>query len=247
MEKSLTLPDLDAIDWKASAQKDLKDYDRDEQLLRIFLESGPFERLQSLVSFEASFIHMYEEPEAFLDLMDALTTFRIDLIRRLKENYQPDAIITLDDLGSKNAPLISVDMYREFIKPFHKRLGDAIHEMDMIYIQHSCGNMESFVGDLIDAGVDALNPVQANCNNQKNILKKYGDKVSIDGGLDFFVHYDTATEEELRQEVRRACDLFGPYKNFILHDATVVPKNLQIIRDEARKYGRGFYTRGCQS
>ncbi len=240
-EEIVKFPDLDAIDWKACAEKDLAGYDRDSQILEIFWESGPFERSHHLLGFEGAFIAMYEDPEAYKALLNALTDWKIDAMGRLIEAYKPDMIFTHDDLGSMRAPLMSMDMYREFVKPYHMRLEQFIRSKGVIVDQHSCGMMEPFVGDMIECGADIINCIQGTINNQEKILQEYGDKVSFHGGLSPLMHDPSSTEEQLRAEVRRAIDVFAPYRNFIIDTGSTDRKNAAILLDEAERYGADYW------
>lgn len=238
---TVKFPDLGSIDWDAAAKKDLEGFDKNSKLLRIFLESGPFERLHSLTGFEEAFISMYEEPEAFHELMEAITDFRVEEIRHIGKAYHPDVILNMDDLASATAPFFSLEMYREFIKPYEKRIADAIHENGAYFLYHSCGRMQCFIDDLLEIGVDAFNALTP-CNDQEEIMKKYGSRIVVDGGMDsILISTEGVSEEELRCEMRRACDIFGPYQRFIVHPAALIPRNREILLDEAEKYGHQFY------
>ena len=240
-DKSLRLPNLDEIDWTSAAKADLEGYDRESSLLRLFLESGPFERLHSLVGFEEALIAMYEEPEAFCGLMSKLTDFRVKLIEYLGSAYRPDVILNMDDLASASAPLFSMDMYRKFIKSYEKRIADAIHAQGAYFLYHSCGRMQDFIDDLLEIGADGLNALTP-CNDQKAVMEKYGSRFVVDGGLDsLLISGENTTEEELREEIRRACDIFGPFKRYIIHPASFIPEHKKILLDEAVKYGHTFY------
>ena len=237
----VNFPDLKQIDWIGAAKKDLEDYKPDDGLIRIFLESGPFERLYSLTGFEEAFIAMCEEPEVFCELMDALTTFREKEIYYILQAYHPDVILSMNDLASATAPLFSIDMYREMLKPYEKRIAQAVHKGGAYYLYHSCGRMQAFIDDLLEIGVNGFNALTP-CNDQKEIMEKYGSSFVVDGGLNsLLISDETASEEELREEVRRAIDIFAPYGRYILHPASFVPRNREILIDEAQKYGSMFY------
>ena len=239
-EDVVKFPDLDAIDWAGCAERDLKDFDSEQQILEVFWESGPFERSHHLLGFEGAFIAMYEDPEAYKALLNAITDWKIDAMGRLIEAYKPDLIYTHGDLGSARAPLMSLEMYREFIKPCHMRLEQFIRSKGVIVDQHSCGAMTPFVGDMIECGAHIIN-LQGGINDIDSILKNYGDKAAFHGGLGPLVHDPATTEEALRAEVRRAMDQFGPYRNFIIDTGSTNPENAKILLDEAEKYGRDYW------
>ncbi len=233
-------PDYDAIDWEALAARDCANYDRENKLVKFILESGPFERLHSLVGFEEAMVSMYTEPEAFLELLNALTDSKIELIDRLAKYYKPDALCLFDDLGSAAGPLMSPDMYREFLKPCHKRIVDAIRGHGMIAFQHSCGKMEAFLDDFVEIGVQVVNPLQP-INDWSAIAEKYQHSLSFEVTLSSEANMHNADEEVIRSDIRRAIDTFGPYKNFMLFPMVLEPRSMDIVRDEMRKYGRTYY------
>lgn len=239
-------PDYDAIDWEACAAEDEKNYDRENKLVKFILESGPFERLHSLVGFEEAMVSMYTEPEAFLELIEAITDSKIDLIHRIARYYKPDGLCVFDDLGSAGGPLMSLEMYREFIKPSHKRIVEAIRGHGIIAFQHSCGKMQTFLDDLAEIGVQVINPLQP-VNDWAMVAEKYRDKLSFEVSLSTAASMVDADEETIRRDIRLAIDTFGPYKNFMLFPTVTEPWKMEIVRDEMQRYGRSYYTQndGC--
>ena len=239
----VTFPDLDALDWEAAAARDLEGMDREAKAVRVFCESGPFERAHHILGFEEAFIAMYDNPEEFKALLSAITDYKVKLICKFAEFYKPDDIFFHDDLGHARGPMMSLDMYREFIKPFHKRVGDAMAENGVIYTHHSCGCMEMFIDDMIEAGVKIFNHIQP-CNNRKAIAEKYAGVVSFDLSIDNRAGREDTTEEDVRAEVRETIDVFGPGKNMMV---MAFPTNIRclgkidIALNEARRYGSAFY------
>lgn len=240
-KEQVKFPDLDALDWAGSAVEDLKNVDRENKLILMFMESGPFERLHSLLGFEDAFIAMYEEPEAFHELMQACTEHRIRLMRKLKEYFDADTFFNMDDLGSQNGALMSVDTYREFLKPYHIQLVNECHRLGMFFDAHTCGKMDSLVGELVDVGVDVINPIQS-INDQKWLAETYGTKVVFEGGYDNLIHMPDTTEEELIADVHRAIDTLAQDKTFIyMNNATVYPERIPVLGAEAKKYGYHYW------
>ncbi|MGN1004358.1 MAG: uroporphyrinogen decarboxylase family protein [Oscillospiraceae bacterium] len=233
-------PDYDAIDWEACAAEDEKNYDRENKLVKFILESGPFERLHSLVGFEEALVSMYTEPEAFQELIEAITDSKIDLIHRIAQYYHPDGLCVFDDLGSASGPLMSLEMYREFIKPSHKRIVDAIRSHGIIAFQHSCGKMQDFLDDFVEIGIQVVNPLQP-VNDWEMVAEKYRDKLSFEVSLSTASSMVDADEKTIREDVRRAIDTFGPHKNFMLFPTVTEPWKMDIVRDEMQRYGFTYY------
>ena len=237
-DKTVNFPDLNTIDWQASAEKDAA-LRNPSKVSMIFWESGPFERSHHLLGFENVFYAMYDDPEAYQDLLNALTDWRIAAMEKVIDAYQPDMILTHDDLGAMSSPLMSLDMYREFIKPCHKRILSFIRSKGVIAGHHSCGKMDVFVGDLIECGAQVLNSFQG-VNDQEGILAKYGSKFSVYGGVHPMVERETTTAEEIRAEVRRTIDTFAPYRNLLFADNSIRDDVHMLLHDEACRYGSDY-------
>lgn len=99
-----------------------------------------------------------------------------------------DIIETAEDYGTQDSLLISPDLFREFIKPRRSKLNKMIKDCcpGIKILHHSCGAIEPIIGDLIETGIDILNPVQPGAGglNPEKVVKKYGDKLAFCGGID---------------------------------------------------------------
>jgi uroporphyrinogen-III decarboxylase len=106
-------------------------------------------------------------PEYISEAFGYFTEIGMENIRLLKSAVGADGIDILEvsatDFGTQNGPLMSVDMYREFYKPHHKKINDWVHRNTgwKTFI-HCCGVIDRFIDDFIEAGFDILNPVQIN-------------------------------------------------------------------------------------
>lgn len=148
-------------------------------------------------------------------------------LKNLKLSYEAvgnkiDVIyVSGTDFGTQNSPFISPDMYREFYKPFHKRINDWIHKnTSWKTFYHSCGSIVAFLDDFIEAGVDILNPVQTSARDMdpKMLKEKYGDKLVFwGGGIDTQRTLPFGTPEEVRKEVKERCQIFGKGGGFVFN------------------------------
>lgn len=235
-------PNLDELDWAAAAQADLAEHDHENKYLCMFMETGPWERMQALMGMENAFMAFYDEPEEVKALLNAITDYKVAAIEKQGEFYHPDQYFFQDDLGTAKGPMMSLEMYREFLKPCHRRVAEAIHKQGAIYIHHSCGCMEAFIEDLVDAGVDCINPIQA-MNDWETIAARFGDRVNFDVGVPGTD--DTRnTEDDARAFARRIIDTFGPTKrlstmNFPSNVATL--NLVDAAAEELGSYGHAYY------
>jgi len=154
-----------------------------------------------------------------------------------------------DDYGTQQSQLISPDQFREYYKPHFKRVLEFMREK-VPYIKiifHSCGNVRPIIPDLIELGVDILNPVHINATGMEPVqLKKdFGkDIVFWGGGIDTQKVLPTGTIQEVQDDVRRNIEALAPGGGFVFNtvhniQAEVPPQNIMAMWEALHKFG--FY------
>jgi len=181
-------------------------------------------------------------------LFDKLADIHIEFLRHYLDAVGDliDVIMVSDDLGGENGPLISPELYRDLIKPAQRKLWQFIKSNTEAYLfLHSCGSISKFVPDLMEMGVDILNPVQVSAKDMdtKRLKEEFGDKLTFWGGVDTQRVLPFGSPEDVDREVRkRIADMAigGGYVLTAVHNiqAGVPPENICMMYDAARRYGR---------
>lgn len=157
-----------------------------------------------------------------------------------------DVVIEADDLAGQNALLLSPKTYRTLIKPRHRRLFSFIKDCAPVKVFfHSCGAIRPLIGDLIDTGIDILNPVQVSSPGMgpQELKREFGrDLVFWGGGVDTQHVLGSASPESVREDVRRNIEALAPGGGFVfaaVHDiqADVPPENIMAMWQAWRDYG----------
>ncbi len=209
-EDKVVFPDLDKYDWQAAAEQQLAEVDRTQKVVEYHTWNMIFLRFTHLLGFEDALCAMYEEPEASAALMDALCDYKIALLERAHKYFKPDSVITYDDVATERATFMSPEIYRELIKPRHKRFNDAAIAMGIIPQIHCCGYCTDLIEDYIDEGATVWQAAQPS-NDIAALIEKHKDEFSIHGG------YNTqgepgapnVTDEKIIAEVDRCFDEYG--------------------------------------
>ncbi|MDR0863584.1 MAG: hypothetical protein LBO74_01470 [Candidatus Symbiothrix sp.] len=238
-------PDIDAADWAQGAKVVSENVDREEKVSYFFWESGPWERLHALLGFEEALLALYTEPESVLELMEAITLYKLSMIDRIAEYYQPDIVCNLDDFAHQKNLFMSVEMLNKFVLPFEKRIFDALHRHGIICSHHSCGKIDSIIGEILETGPEIITGLWAPYNDIETVEKQYAHRFTVDGGMDMqLIANDSTTEEMLVLEVRRCIDQCAPYKNLIANPGPVAdPTRAEILINEIRSYGHDYWKR----
>jgi len=183
-------------------------------------------------------------------LLDKLCEIKMAYWQRALAEVGENVMIVCeaDDLCGQDAPLIAPDLYRDLIKPRHTRLFAWIKQhaqADVKIFYHCCGAVTSLVPDLIESGIDILNPIQVSAAgvDTKQLKRDFGSElVFYGGGVDTQHILPRGSEQDVRDEVRRRIDDLAPGGGFVfatVHNsqADVPPENLMAMIETLREFG----------
>jgi uroporphyrinogen decarboxylase len=203
-----------------------------------------------LRGLEQWFVDMLTEPEFCESLLDCTLQFWMDWFRAFCDEVGDlvDVIMIGDDLAGQAGPLFRPDFYRRVVKPRQKRLVQYIRSRTPAKIwYHTCGACTEFIPDLLDNGIDILNPVQISAAGmQPAALKaRFGDRLVFWGGAIDAQHVlPFAAAEEVRREVWRNLEVWKPGGGYVFNNvhniqAGVPPENIVALFEAAYEFG--FY------
>jgi uroporphyrinogen decarboxylase len=198
------------------------------------------DRAHTLIGLDAFCIALIEQPDRVRELLARIADYQIGIIRRYLA-LGANIIRALDDYGGQQALLLGPKSWRRFIKPELARIVAAAKQGGAYFWLHSCGHVMEIVPDLVEIGVDVLDPIQVRANNQAEVKRLYGDKLCIMGGIDTQQLLTLGTPEEIRAEVKAKIALLGFGGGFILAPDTLVPvpeENYRAYLEAAEAYGR---------
>ncbi len=163
-----------------------------------------------LRGMEALLCDMLAEPEAAGALLDAVTGV-CEAQARLAASARPDLLMLADDLGTQRSTYMSPELFRQWLKPRLARVIAAAREAhpDMLVHFHSDGQIAGLIPDLVEIGVDILNPVQPECMDAIEIKRRFGRELSFSGCIGTQTTLPFGSPEDVRAAVRLACREVG--------------------------------------
>ncbi len=240
----LRFPDLDALDWEKMGAETQARWQNDNRLRCVTFFNGVWERFYLLCGFENALCYLLTDPDEAAEMIDAIAQFRVETVRRLGKYFKPDKILMLDDYGSSDRLMMSAPVWREIIKPALKKVVDATHKEGILYEHHSCGFVAPLMDDLVELGVDGLQPVGI-ANDPISIKQKYGSKITVMGGFDIqnvFDNHET-TYEQAYENALYMIERLAPGGSYIVHHPSMVrgPNYKEVNRglvDAINEYDR---------
>ncbi len=179
------------------------------------------------VGTERFLFALIENPEWCVDMFNHYLDMCIALYDMIWEKgYKFDAITWPDDMGYKNTQFFSLNMYRELLKPVHKRAIQWAHSKGIKAHLHSCGDINPFVPELIEIGLDCLNPLEVKAGmNPIELKKKYGNDLAFHGGINAVLWNDI---DALEEEMRKVIPVMKENGGYIFSTDHSVPSNVSL-------------------
>jgi uroporphyrinogen decarboxylase len=198
---------------------------------------------------EQWFCDMIVEPALCEALIDQTLRFWMDWFSLFLDEVGDvvDVIMIGDDLAGQAGPLFNPQFYRAVVKPRHIELVHYIRSRTQAKIwYHTCGACRTYIPDLIDNGIDILNPVQISASDMvpAELKRDFGDRMVFwGGGIDAQHVLPVATPEEVEKQVRANIKAFMPGGGYVFNNvhnfqSGIPPENIVAMYDTVYEYGR---------
>jgi uroporphyrinogen decarboxylase len=236
-------PSLDWWDYSAVAEA-VRTANRREPRAIAFFAGCAFEMSWYLRGFEAFLMDLHERPEIPAAICRHVETYSREMTLRVLEAAESgiDVIVSGGDVGTERGMLLSPTVWRERVKPFSRGLVAPFRAMGLKTFYHSCGSILPVIDDLIEMGVDILDPIQVSAAGMdpEVISEKWGERLSFHGAIDvrFLAR---ATPLEVYRETRRMIGILGRHGGYIVSPSHRVQgdtpaENVVAIYDAVRDY-----------
>jgi uroporphyrinogen decarboxylase len=210
---------------------------------------GPFEGACFLRGYEQFCMDLYWNLDMAHAILEKVTETDIALWDLFLQNVGAYAQVVAqgDDLGTQRGTWTAPEMYRSLIKPYHQRLYDFIHSKTKAKVfMHSCGSVFDIIPDLIDVGVEILNPIQRSAAKMDiaTMKQEFGTELCFwGGGIDVQQVLPFATHERIRDEVAYSIDTLGKDGGYVFCPAhnvqpDVSPDRIDVMYRTALDHGR---------
>jgi uroporphyrinogen decarboxylase len=243
----VTEKDLDSFPWEQAARDlDFSKFHAVQKYLpenmKIVAMSGKiFTLTWMLMGFENFGINLAVNPSLVERLFEKVAGIQYKALGEIVKIPNVAAVWAVDDMAFKTGPMISPKMFAKYVFPWYKKFGEICRENNLYFFFHSDGVMWKLMDDLIDAGVDALHPIDPTCMDIAEVKKKYGDRLTLIGNVSNEMLMN-GTPAEIATRTRELISTLGPGGGYCLSSGNSVPdwakfENYKAMIETAKKYG----------
>ena len=256
--RNASIEDVDEYPWPdphESAQKAIEYLEKRVRYLHeetdyavIYNSSGNFfEKSWYLMGFQRFFTDLIRDPSFVCRVMDKVIDYGVKFESEVLPEIGDyvDIVRFGDDLAMQNGPMMSLEMYRKYVKPRQRKVFHLVKsKTDAKIFYHCCGSASYFLDDLAEIGVDIINPVQVSAKNMdaKMLKEEFRDKLCFWGAIDTQRVLPYGTTKDVEEEVKRRIRDLAPNGGYVLcavHNIQpgVPPENIVAMYDAAKKWG----------
>ena len=182
---------------------------------------GFFDRGWSLRGMENFLVDFITNPLFVEELFEALTNIYLDLIDHIA-TYPFDGIRFGDDWGFQRGVLIGCRRWRKYVKPGLRKIFGRAREKGLAVMVHSDGDITELIPDLIEIGVQILNPLQPEAMDVLEIKRRYGRELCLNGGISTQFTLPRGTEQDVRREVNACLHYLGKGGGYVISPAKAI-------------------------
>jgi len=237
-------PSAEIFDYSVLPER-IEALQQDGERCLMISNANIFETSWYMRGFEQIFVDMITNPELVHAIMRRVTDFYLEHFTGTLSSAKGmiDLAFTADDIGGQSGLLMSLDMWEQFIKPYHLEVNTVIHEFGARVIYHTDGAVMKAVPGLIDMGIDVLQALQFDAAGMDPVELKarYGPQLCFQGGVSVQRTLPFGSAEEVRQEVQRLISALGKNGGYILGPSHTIqagtpPENILAMFETALHY-----------
>jgi uroporphyrinogen decarboxylase len=217
--------DLDKHDWPDPSLlefghlNELRQTQPDKAIIAHITHGGYF-NATFLRGMEQFLVDMAMDPILTQALVERTSAYLIEALDRLLEQAPDgfDIFYMADDYCMSSGPLFSPDVFKTMVKPYLRTIADRVHSHGKKFLLHVCGSVRLLLPEIIDSGVDVLEPIQRTSHGMDlaELKREFGKDLTFYGSVDTLQVLNKGSVEDVRQEVLRNMDILGPGGGFIL-------------------------------
>lgn len=252
LQNAMSVDDLKQFPWPqpdwwdfSSLPEAIRQTDPERKLYLRFRIGSVFELAWQIRGMQEFLMDLASQPEIPIYIMERLTEVHVENLKRVLEiaGDDLDMVYFYDDVATARSLMISPSMYRDMVRPCHARIIEVARKFNKPVMYHCDGAIAHLIPDLIELGVNLLNPIQPDSPGMEceRLKRDFGDKMAFHGGIDIIKTLPRGTVQDVRDEVQERVRILGENGGYVMcsshHIQSDTPiENILAMYDPALRY-----------
>lgn len=237
-----TFPDYDLPARYEKIKETIKE-NHGEKFILAGVPLNLIHRLEYLRGHTAAWTDPYEHPQKLSILLDIMADIAIKAIKHIAE-MGVDGIISADDWGLQDRPMVSPGVFRQFFKPRYKRVYQSAHQLGMLTFLHSCGHIMELLDDFIEAELDVIQMDQQENMGVEKLANRFGGRICFWCPVDIQQTMVKGTLKDIRSYAKHLIDSFGRFKGGFISKWYPSPEAIGHSRERINAMAEAFVKYG---
>ena len=244
-----TLRDVENFPWPKAEEVDMSSFHEMAPLLPpkmkvigMLVPAAVFGNTSQAMGLENFSYALFENPALVEALFEIIGSTFVKIARRMVQMPRLGAVFMADDLGFTGGPLVSPEVYRKYVFPWYRQIGEILAEAGLPFLFHSDGTLLDVMDDLADCGIQAIHPIEPQAMDIVEVKRRYGDRFCIFGNIDLDYTLTLGSVADVVEQVKRRIRELAPGGGYGLSASNsipdyVKPENYRAMVEAAKKYG----------
>jgi len=245
-----TLKDVEDFPWPGADEVDLSSFHEVARLLPpkmkiigMLAPAAVFGNTSQAMGLENFSYALFEDPGVVEALFEIMGSTYVKIARRIVQMPRLGAVFMADDLAFASGPLVSPEVYRKYVFPWYRKIGEVLAEARLPFLFHSDGTLLDVLDDLADCGIQAIHPIEPQAMDIVEVKRRYGDRFCIFGNIDLDYTLTLGSVADVEEQVKQRIRELAPGGGYGLAASNsipdyVKPENYRAMVEAAMRYGR---------
>jgi uroporphyrinogen decarboxylase len=193
-----------------------------EGMKLILQTDGIFERFTKLMGLETFSYLLYDDPALVAEMFEIGGRMAVGLFEYMVQLPQVGALWLADDLAYASGTLVSPDLYRRHLFPWYRKIAEIAQDAHLPFLFHSDGNLLPILDELVEIGINALQPIEPKAMDIRLLKEKYFGRLCLIGNIDLGYTLTLGSPDEVRQEVRERIRCIAPGGGYCVGSSNTV-------------------------
>jgi len=245
-----TVGDVESFPWSQAEEVDFSSFHEvagllppKMKILGMLAPAAIFGNTSQAMGLESFCYALYDDIRLVEALFEVVGSAYVQITERMVKMPGLGAVLMSDDLAYTGGPLVSPEIYRKYVFPWYRKIGEILDSAGLPFIFHSDGKLWDLLDDLAECGIKAIHPIEPQAMDIVEVKRRYGRRFCIFGNIDLEYTLTRGSVDDVEEQVKQRISELGPGGGYGLSASNSVPdyvkpENYRAMVAAAKRYGK---------